>query len=89
MPSHPTSAHSSSRSTPEPEFPSSSSSSLTHHDPTDLEDYEVSEQLRRNITEIAREAAVDARNARKGSLNEEYMRKLVEEIEVELGVRRS
>lgn len=89
MPARPTSAHSSSRSTPEPDSPRSSFSSFTHHSLNDIEDHEASEQLKRNITEIAHEAAVDARNARKGSLSEEYMRKLVEEVEVELGVRRS
>jgi len=89
MPTRPFSAQSSPRSTPEPDFPRSSSSSFTHHNINDVDDYEASEQLKRNITELAREAAVDARNARKGSLNEEYIRKLVEEVEIELGVRRS
>lgn len=89
MPARPTSAHSSSRSTPEPDIPSSSFSSFTHHHLNNIEDYAASEQLKRNITEVVREAAVDARNVRKGSLNEKYMRKLVEEIEFELGVRRS
>lgn len=89
MPNHPASSHSSARSTPEPDFPSSPSSSFTHHGLSDFDDYKASEQLRRNITEIARQAAVDARNARNGSLDEEYMRKLVEEVEAELGVRRS
>ena len=87
MPTRPFSAQSSSCSTPEPDLPQSSSSSFTHQDLND--DYEASEKLRRNITELTREAAVDARNARKGSLNEEYIRKLVEEVEIELGVKRS
>ena len=43
--------------------------------------------MRRNITELARDAAMDARNARKGSINEEYIRRLVDEVEIELGVR--
>jgi hypothetical protein len=89
MSNYPRSTQSSSRSTPEPDFPSSSSSSFTHHSHNDTEDHEASEQLRRNITEISRESAVNARNARKGSLNEEYMRKLVEEVEVELGLRKA
>ena len=89
MPTRPFLAQSSSCSTPEPDLPQSSSSSFTHQDLNDVDDYEASEKLRRNITELTREAAVDARNARKGSLNEEYIRKLVEEVEIELGVKSS
>lgn len=89
MPSRLTPAHSSSCSTPESNSPRSSVSSFSHHSLNDIENHEASEQLKRNITEIAHEAAVDARNARKGNLSEEYMRRLVEEVEVELGVRRS
>ncbi|KAF3040003.1 hypothetical protein E8E11_007864, partial [Didymella keratinophila] len=85
MPTRPFSAQSSTRSTPEPDFPRSSSASFTYHNINDVDDYEASEQLKRNFTELAREAVVDERNVRKGSPNEEYMRKLVEEVEIELG----
>ena len=85
-PSHrSTSTRSSSRSTPEPDFSAATLSTTEHKD---AEDLAAEEQLRRNLMEIARDAAVDARNARKGSINEEYMRMLVEEVEVELGIRR-
>jgi hypothetical protein len=85
----PFSTQSSSRSTPESGFPRSSSSSFIYDNSNDVEDDEASEQLKRNITGLAREAAGDARNARNDSLNEAYISKLAEELEVELGVRRS